>query len=299
MAELVARDRAYAEEIAVFRKAVEDIAATPQGAAALARFNAGDEIGALAVLNELRAARDKARQKRADIESAAEGRRIATLALGARTRGKQGTADVLARFEEVVQLDSGMPWDWVELGRLYQDAGRLADAERAARAAAKTAVNDRDRMLAFGELDNVLTARGNGPAALAAYRQSKSIAKACARRDRTNLGWQRDLSLSHEKIGNMLAPQGDGAGALAAYRKDLSIADALRRKGDGPGALVAYRKSHAIFEALAGRDPTNHDWQHGLIVSYVKFDEATSDTLSMVTIKSHRWPGTHSCVLPS
>ncbi len=74
----------------------------------------------------------------------------------------------------------------------------------------------------------------------------------------------------------MLAAQGDGARALAAYRKDISIAD-----------------------ALAARDPTNHDWQHGLIVSYVKLDEATSDTLSMVTIKSHRWPGTHSYVLPS
>ena len=196
VAALGARDRAYAEEIAVFRKAVEDIAATPQGAAALARFNAGDEIGALAVLDELLAARDKARQKRADIKSAVEGRRIATLALEARTRGKPSTAEVLARFEEVVQLDPGVHWDWVELGRLYQDARRLADSERAARAAAKTAVNDRDRMVAFGELGNVLTARGNGPAALAAYRQSKSIAEACARRDRTNLGWQRDLSLS-------------------------------------------------------------------------------------------------------
>jgi hypothetical protein len=75
---LAARDRAYAQEIAVFRKAVEDIAATPQGAAALARFNAGDDLGALTVLDNLRAARDAARQKRADIESAAEGRRIAT-----------------------------------------------------------------------------------------------------------------------------------------------------------------------------------------------------------------------------
>ena len=45
VAALAARDRAYAQEIAVFRKAVEDIAATPEGAAALARFNAGDEPG--------------------------------------------------------------------------------------------------------------------------------------------------------------------------------------------------------------------------------------------------------------
>jgi hypothetical protein len=72
VAALSARDRAYAQEIAVFRKAVEDIAATPEGVAALARFNAGDEIGALTILDNLRAARDAARQKRAAIERAAK-----------------------------------------------------------------------------------------------------------------------------------------------------------------------------------------------------------------------------------
>ena len=121
---LAKRDRAYAQEIAVFRKAVEDIAATPEGAAALARFNAGDEIGALAILDELRKARDAARQKRADIESAAEGRRIAKLALEARTKGKLTTAQVITRYEEVTRLDPGVHWDWVELGRLYSAAGR-------------------------------------------------------------------------------------------------------------------------------------------------------------------------------
>ena len=84
VAALAQRDRAYGQEIAVFRSAVQDIASTPEGAAALARFNDGDEIGALAILDALRTARDTARQKRADIESATEGRRIAALALEAR-----------------------------------------------------------------------------------------------------------------------------------------------------------------------------------------------------------------------
>jgi hypothetical protein len=106
---LAARDRAYAQEIAIFRAAVKDIAATPEGANALARFNAGDEDGALAILDELRAALDTARQKRADIESAAEARRIAALALEARTRGKLTTAKVIARYEEVTRLDPGVP----------------------------------------------------------------------------------------------------------------------------------------------------------------------------------------------
>jgi hypothetical protein len=83
----------------------------------LARFNAGDEIGALAILDDLRAARDAARQKRVNIESAAEGRRIATLALEARAKGKLTTAQVITRYEEVTTLDPAMHWDWVELGR--------------------------------------------------------------------------------------------------------------------------------------------------------------------------------------
>jgi len=57
VAVLAARDRAYSQEIAVFRAGVQDIAATPEGAAALARFNAGDETGALAILADLRRAR--------------------------------------------------------------------------------------------------------------------------------------------------------------------------------------------------------------------------------------------------
>ncbi|MEO8630329.1 MAG: hypothetical protein ABI612_19855, partial [Betaproteobacteria bacterium] len=143
VAALASRDRAYAQEIAVFRSAVADIAATPEGAAALARFNAGDQIGALAILDQLHAARDAARQKRADIESAAEDRRIATLALEARAKGKLTTAQVIVRYEEVTSLDPGVHWDWIELGRLYRDVGKLPDALRAAKAAGDHAQSDR------------------------------------------------------------------------------------------------------------------------------------------------------------
>ena len=139
VATLATRDRAYAQEIAVFRAAVTDIAATPEGAAALARYNAGDETGAIAILDNLRGARDAARKKRAAIESAAEGRRIATLTLDARSKGKFTTAQVIARYEEVTKLDPGVHWDWVDLGRLYQAAGNLPAALHAAKAAADTA----------------------------------------------------------------------------------------------------------------------------------------------------------------
>ena len=62
VAALAERDRAYREEIAVFRSAFQNKASTPEGAAALARFNAGDRVEALAILDDLDKARAKARR---------------------------------------------------------------------------------------------------------------------------------------------------------------------------------------------------------------------------------------------
>ena len=58
--DLSAKDRAYAEAIERFRRDVTDLAATPEGKAALAQFNAGQEVEALAILDQLQAARDRA-----------------------------------------------------------------------------------------------------------------------------------------------------------------------------------------------------------------------------------------------
>lgn len=88
--ELSARDRAYAQEIAVFRGALTNIASTPEGARALRRFNSDDELGALAILDDLRRAHDRARQARAQAELEADNRRIALLNLEARARARLG-----------------------------------------------------------------------------------------------------------------------------------------------------------------------------------------------------------------
>lgn len=237
VAALAARDRAYAQEIAVFRKAVEDIAATPEGAAALAQFNAGDEPGALAILDQLRAAHDAARQKRANIESAAEGRRIATLALEARTKGKLTTAQVIARYEEVTRLDPGMHWDWVDLGRLYRDIGNLPAALRAAQAAKDTAVDDRDRSVGHSAVGDALVAQGDGPGALTAYRKGLAIREALAARDRSNIQWQIDVAISFSKLGTH-------TGIALTQRRDY-----LQR-----GLQIQHELK------ASGRLPPNQDW---------------------------------------
>ena len=142
VAELAARDPAYAAEIAAFRREVEDIASTPEGLAALARYNDGDRVEAIALLDGLRQARDTARRARVDVESAAEARQIATLALDARGRGDPAfdTGAVIARYEAVVRLDPLHAPDWQQLAMLYRAAGRAEDAGAAeARAEALSA----------------------------------------------------------------------------------------------------------------------------------------------------------------
>ena len=138
-----------------------DIASTPERLAALARYNAGDQAGALAILDRLEAANIAARQKANDIETAASERRIAALARDARDKGKVTTASVIARYEAVVRLDPGVFSDWIALDRLYQAAGRLADARRAAETAINAAEDDRSKSVALIEPGDVLRAQGD------------------------------------------------------------------------------------------------------------------------------------------
>lgn len=125
VATLAANDLGYAETIEQFRSSVADIASTTEGLAALARYNAGDEAGALTILDKLRAANDAARKKQSDLASAVEGRRIAGLARDARLKGKVTTATVIARYEEVTRLDPGVFEDWLELADDYYESSRL------------------------------------------------------------------------------------------------------------------------------------------------------------------------------
>jgi hypothetical protein len=62
IAELAARDRAYAQEIAVFRKAVERSASTPEGLAALELYNSGERLEARELFIELHRAANEARR---------------------------------------------------------------------------------------------------------------------------------------------------------------------------------------------------------------------------------------------
>lgn len=198
--DLAARDRAYAQEIAVFRNAVEDIAKSPEGAAALARFNAGDWPGARTIMQQIVSARARARAVAVAIQDAADKRTFAALSLEARARGQEATAAVIALYEDVTRLDPGVHWDWVELGRLYQDKGDLPNARRAAQRAAETAANGRDRAVALNELGDVLVAQGDLAGARARFQESLDIAKRLADADKSSASLQRDVWVSMSRL---------------------------------------------------------------------------------------------------
>ena len=222
--ELSARDRLYAEQIEAFRGVVSHITETPEGLAALQRFNNGDEAGAVAILGQLNDARDQTLQLAANLEKAVRRRDQAELAVRAWHDGKVDATYPIGLYEQVVALDSGITWDWVELSRLYRAAGRLPDALRAAKRAAQSARGDRDRYLALAELGDTLAAQGDAPGARTAYDSALGLARGSA-------AAQRDLFVVLVKLGDLQQAGGQAAAARQSYEDALAIAQRLAAAG--------------------------------------------------------------------
>jgi len=176
VAELAAKDRAYSAVIESFRGAVTHITATPEGAAALAKYNSGDEAGAIAILDQLNDARDAALQKATDIQKAVGRRDEAQLAANSQAHGKVPLAPVIALFEKVVALDPGVWSDWAQLAELYRISGRLVDARTAADRAVATAPTDFERNVALADASNVYIDQGDLAGGRKALEQARDIA---------------------------------------------------------------------------------------------------------------------------
>ncbi|GAA0325992.1 hypothetical protein GCM10009087_40400 [Sphingomonas oligophenolica] len=227
VAQLAERDRAYAQSIAIFRRGVTDIASTPEGLKALARFNSGDEAGALAILDKLAASNDAARAKRDAIESAVEKRRIAMLAFEAQWRGKLSTADVIARFEAVVALDSNVSTDWSVLGSLYAQANRLPDGLHAAREAQRLAQDDSERLMALDLLANSLLLHGDIAEEGKVLDEAVAIARRRAGANPADVQAQVGLAISLGNLGSYMREQGHAADAGLKIGEALQIAGSL------------------------------------------------------------------------
>lgn len=153
---------------------------------------------------------------------------------------------MIARYEEIVSLDPGVFWDWVELKRLYRDIGRLTDAERAARKAISTAGSSRDRSVAYNEMGDVQRDQGNLDDALKSYHASLDIRERLAAADPGNANWQRALWVSMWR----LALSGSG---LVTWAEVVAKMEEMERNGtllptDKPYLEAARRHAAAASE---------------------------------------------------
>ena len=245
---LAAKDEAYAHELAALRDAADTILATPGGVHLLELANAGDWQGAKSLETTLRAAR----QKRRDLDDAAEERALAVLAMDAADKGREQVGAVIARYEDVTRLDPSRYEDWLTLAVLYRKVDDLSNAGRAATAAARLAATDSDHVAADLISADIDTAAGDPSGALAAARAGLGVIGGWLARDPTSLDAQRANIATLTFEAQTLQALGDLKGAIADYRKLGVAAVAVLRSGHASQADVenADRPIVAIAQIL-------------------------------------------------
>lgn len=233
---------------------------------------------------------------------------------------RTATLELLTRaeglFDDMAHLGRPTPelryrkaWMLIAFARNYEALGqtdkqlqRATEAQRLLAGLAAEMPEDttyqRDLSVAFGEVGDVLLARGHLGEALQAYRDSLAIKIRATERDPRNATVWRDELVSRIQIGDILVLQGDLAEALNSFRRGLTIAqnlvkfnasntvwqrdlstaherigDVLTAQGKMDEALQAHRESLAIRTQLAAREPENWSAQRSLLVAHSKIGE--------------------------
>ena len=210
VADLARRDQAYAAEIDVIRRQVNDIASTAEGAAALSVYNSGDRLRAVAILDRLRRARD-----------AGQARQIATLTRNALESGDPNfdTGGVIARYEEVTRLDPGVRDDWYQLFWLYLSAQQSAEAFTAAGQLEALATDDRERSEAHNLTAGILLVRGDTEGALVRYLRSIEFLERMYAANPSTRPRSLELTASLRRIVEFLLSRGNVDAASALQRR--------------------------------------------------------------------------------
>jgi tetratricopeptide (TPR) repeat protein len=140
--------------------------------------------------------------------------------------------------------------------------------------------------------------QGDGPEALASYREALAIDRRLAEADPHSAHAQRDLTVSLDRVGQVQREQGDDKGALATYQechailkrlaeaeprsaeaqRDLCVSlqrigDLQLKQGDAKAALESYRECHGILKRLADADPHSAPSQRDLVVAFIKLGD--------------------------
>ena len=292
--EIAQKDRALSALITTMRQSVDRILETPEGLKAIELLNTGDIDSAEKVLDDLAVARQKARQIKADLETAADLRANAALLLG-----KVSTNNSISRYEAVTALDPGLHWDWITLSRLYQQAGDLPKAAQAAQRAADTASDDRDKARALDEKGGILILQGDLVSAKKLFEDSLSITRRLFTETPSSINSRRDLSIALASTGYINILLGNYMEAKKYYiesndlKKDIIIdqpenlslkreytigmvrlGDIYMAEGDYSAAIFTYNESIVLRRELLLLDPTNVEAKCDLGVGLGKLGEA-------------------------
>jgi tetratricopeptide (TPR) repeat protein len=150
-------------------------------------------------------------------------------------------------------------------------------------------------------LGDVLLAKGEREAALAAYETARKEVLALIEREPGNPGWRRDASVAHDRVGDLLLADGQQEPALECFRQSLQICEGLAKgdpanaarqhdlsvahdrvgevlalQGDFDGALETYRQGLASAEAAAKLAPTCTDWRWDVSASHDRVGDMLS-----------------------
>jgi serine/threonine protein kinase/tetratricopeptide (TPR) repeat protein len=246
-----------------------------------------DEVDRMALAAELigTAERDSGKLDRA-LATWSDARAQLTRSLGDRAPDRSQVArNTIARLDFAI-------------GTVYQQRGKLAQAEQAYRTAEREldALRDEapaDHAVLLGAADahdrlgDLLRNGGKVEQAFDEYVEAKAERERAA----ASPGLRPNdellaLSTSHLKLGAVFQARGDTAKALDEYRAalklreslvasqpgdseiqnkllevELTLGDLQRESGDPTSAIETYRKALPVMEALGHRDPTNTAWR--------------------------------------
>lgn len=301
--ELRAQLREYQRQIS---DAVES--ASPEVAAAYELYAQGDRDTAYEVIDRLSQVEAAAAKRAGEIRAGALLRRPATLAYDRRDRGEMTLAQVIVAWERAQAADPTFHEGWVDLTSLYIEAGRLADARKAAEQGMASSSTDTERGRAGGLLGEVLLAMGDTRGATATWDTALKRLRAAYAADATNEAASRGVLAVLDRIGDLRTQEQEYGLAAAAYREELELcrrrvaaspADALRPRrdlvvclskvGDAnlnlrdfAAAKGNYEEMLALTRTILARDPSNLYDQRSNGMALVKMGEFLT--------KASQWP---------
>ena len=271
-------------------------AASPEVAAAYELYAQGDRDTAYEIIDRLSQVEAAAARRAGEIRAGTLMRRPALLAYDRRDRGEMTLAQVIGAWERAQEADATYHKGWVDLSALYIEAGRLADARKAAEKSIATASNDVERGRAGGMLGEVLMISGDPRGAEQAWDKALKELKAAHAANPTDRDAARGVMAVLDRIGDMLMADLAFSSAAVYYGEELTLCraqadpanirsqrdlvvclskagDAALNTGDMPRAKTLFEEMLATTRKVLATEPENRGYQRENALALLKMAE--------------------------